>query len=289
MSPSDPPTPEDRAADAPSSDPRRPGPPDRSGQDRGTAGGDDTLAIVALALGIAALTMSFIPFYGMGFAIPLGVVALVLGLLARRRRPVGRRMATAGAVTGGLALVVTVVVVIGMMFPFWGFRERATIEATATETVGVPADVEAVEQPDGPHDPAAPPPPVEVDPQPVEPPPRALEDATGEVELAIDGHEIFLELAVCTVGHNHGASFLRGEGPDGRILVQTGAARATADILLVVAPGDKAVRVLVGTQRGTTTSQRSTMIDRRRLEVVGTLRDALDNEPVEIRLVALCS
>jgi hypothetical protein len=249
--------------------------------------GDDTLAIVALALGIAALVMSFIPFYGMGMAIPLGIVALVLGLLARSRRSSGQGMAAVGAVTGGLALVVTVAMVLAMFFPFWGFSREASISVTATEAVEIPL-VDVVEYPEATPDPDAPPSRAAVEPGPSDPTLDALSDASGTAELTIAGDRAVLDLTECTIGGRHGG-FLRGSGPAGRILLRAGGTHGSAfDVLLVVEPDGEQVRVFVGAQRGSSVRERSTMTDRRRLELTGRLRDALDDEAHEIHLVADC-
>lgn len=261
--------------------------PSHAGSHEHADRGDDTLAIVALALGIAALAMSFIPFYGMGLAIPLGIVALVLGLLSRSRRSSGQGMATVGAVTGGLALVVTVAMVLVMFFPFWGFSRESSISTTATETVVAPP-VDVVQHPDATPDPDAPPTRTEVDPGPSDPTADALTDATGTAELTIAGDRIVIDLAECSIGGRRGA-FLRGSGSAGRILLRVGQMHGSAfDVLLVVEPDSERAWVFAGSQRGSSASERSTITDRRRLELAGSLRDVLDDEVVEVHLAAEC-
>lgn len=255
-----------------------------SGADR-DGGSSDTLAIVALAMGIAALVMSAIPFYGMMTALPLGVVALVIGVLARRRTS-SRGLATAGAVTGGLAVTVVVVWIAVMFLPLRGFGSEIGVRTTAeSETVHAPApDIEDAEPPA--HDP----PPVEVDPGGSDLAPGALEDATGEVELELDGEQRTFELTGCAIGQTAAGHSLRGHGPDGGILVRVGdTVGPGANVLVVIEDGDHPTRVLLGGQRGGSQSERSTVIDRRRFELEGGLRDALDDAPLEIRLVATCS
>ena len=55
------------------------------------------MGIAALVLGIIGLIVSIIPFVGM-YALPLTVLALLLGALGMRKRP--RGLATAGVVLG---------------------------------------------------------------------------------------------------------------------------------------------------------------------------------------------
>lgn len=251
-------------------------------------GGDDTLPIVALALGVTALVSGLVPFYGMGLALPLGVVAIVLGVLARRRRPSGRGMATAGAVCGAVGLVVAAVWIVVMFLPLGGFRSETAITAesmTAPPRVEVAPEVpsapgmESGADPDG-----LPPRHVEAAPADPGPPPGALVDASGSAEVTLDGSEQHLELTDCTLGDGHGG-YLRGSGPDGRLLLRTGGG---AGILLVVEPSGEEPLVLIGEQRGGSSSQRSGLIDRRRIELSGELRGALDDTPVAVQFEATC-
>lgn len=247
----------------------------------------DTLAIVALALGIAALVMSAIPFYGVGFALPLGVVALVLGILARRRRPTGKGMATAGAATGGLALVVTSVWLVTMFAPWWGFRSDVTVHTSsesAAESVP-PGDSAEVEAPEGDGEPLE----VETAPDATAPPADALEDATGEVELSIAGDERHLQLSGCSIGERFGDVRLRGRGPDGRIVLRTSDVSGSGlDVLLVVDLDEDEPRVLTGTRTGSGHRSGPSLSDRRRIEVAGGMRDALDDGRVDVHLVVSC-
>ncbi len=271
-------------------------PPAESSDGTAAGAGDDgrasqdTLAIVVFALGVASLALSAIPFYGSFLAVPLGLVAVVLGLVARRDADAGRGFATAGLVSGGVALLIAVAWIVTMVFPFWGMRSETSIRAgeTAVEHVGSP------EQPIGTPD-ATPgsdgdPGPAEVGPGDPPPPAGALEDATGDVEITLDDEEHHLELSDCTLGEERGHTYLRGSGPDGRLVLRVGAPGVgSAEVLLVVERDAAATQVFVGEQRGFTSGERSTMFDRRRIELVGSLRRALDDEPVGIELVATCS
>jgi hypothetical protein len=51
---------------------------------------------------------------------------------------------------------------------------------------------------------------------------------------------------------------------------------------------DGPVRTLTATQAGTSYQERSTMFDRRRVEVTGTMRDLLDDQEAEAELVVTC-
>lgn len=261
-----------------------PGPEDGSAPPAG--GGDDTLPIVALALGVTALVSGLVPFYGMGLALPLGVVAIVLGVLARRRRSSGRGMATAGAVCGAVGLVVAAVWIAAMFVPLWGFRSETAITA---ESMPAPPHIEAApEVPSAPGESGADPDDlpsrhVETVPDPG-PPPDALVDASGSAEMTLDGRERRLELTDCTIGDGPGG-YLRGSGPDGRVLLRTGGG---AGILLVVEPSGEEPLVLIGEQRGVSSSQRGGAIDRRRIELSGELRGAFDDTPVAVHFEATC-
>ncbi|HSK21900.1 MAG TPA: DUF4190 domain-containing protein [Egicoccus sp.] len=76
-----------------------------------TTGGTDGVAVAALVIGILSLLTSWFVIGGLG-----GVIALVLGLVAlgriKRNRSGGRGMAITGVVTGALAIIVAIVVVI---------------------------------------------------------------------------------------------------------------------------------------------------------------------------------
>lgn len=62
------------------------------------------LAITSMVTGISSLVFTFVPFVNFG----LSVVAVIFGILALKKR-VGKGMAIAGVVTGGVGLLSTVV------------------------------------------------------------------------------------------------------------------------------------------------------------------------------------
>ena len=67
------------------------------------------LAIAALVLGILALLGSWIPIINIG-SLLLGLVAVILAVVALRRKAGGRGLSLGGLITGGLAIVVSGVV-----------------------------------------------------------------------------------------------------------------------------------------------------------------------------------
>jgi hypothetical protein len=229
-------------------------------------------------------------------------VGLGGGVRARRGAGGGGGYATAGLTTGGVALAVTAVWFVSVVAPFWGDRTATSIRAgeTAVEMVQPPetgvVEAPATPAPDERPDPDAEPGP-DAEPDPIEllpgdagPPRGALEDGTGDVTLSLDGDELHLELTDCALGDGDGRGSLRGTGPDGRLLLRSGDHDlGHAGLLLVVEPDGASPRVLVGQVRGYTEQRRSTMFDRRRIELDGELRDALDDEPVAVSLLAACS
>ena len=71
------------------------------------------MAIIALVLGIVALLIAWIPVVNF-FAIVLGIVALILGFIAMKKSAElgGRGMAIGGIVTGGLALLGSILMIV---------------------------------------------------------------------------------------------------------------------------------------------------------------------------------
>jgi|GEM_PF-2569079 len=61
------------------------------------------MGIAALVLGILGLVVSIIPFIGM-YALPLAVIAVILGALGRKKIPSG--LATAGLILGLLGTAI---------------------------------------------------------------------------------------------------------------------------------------------------------------------------------------
>ncbi len=78
----------------------------------GTSGPSSGLAIGALAAGVVALLMFWCAFIG----VPVGIAAVVLGVVALNKVKAGtgggRGLALAGVITGGLAILVSVVLVV---------------------------------------------------------------------------------------------------------------------------------------------------------------------------------
>jgi hypothetical protein len=73
-----------------------------------TTSASNTLAIIALVLGVVAILSAFIPFIGAALALPSGLAAAVLGLVARTRATSlgGGGLALAGVITGTLGVVI---------------------------------------------------------------------------------------------------------------------------------------------------------------------------------------
>lgn len=264
------------------------------------SGRGENLAIAALVLGITALVCSVVPIYGTAFAIPLGVPAIVLGILARKRVKTGRGMATGGLVCGALGLVVSVVWAGFFLFPIFSTEGSATIIRTGVESGRVAPPVGAVTRtppstgspPSFPEALPVPSPPSDL-PLPVEPPPGHpsldVEEGSGAVEVSIDGTDRHLELEECDMALDGLRAYLRGSGPDGQILLQhLDGGTGDAGVLLILQPGEDSL-VLIGDSRGGSTSQGFDLFDRRRIELTGTMQTAFAQEAVDVNLVATCS
>jgi hypothetical protein len=82
------------------------------------AGPGNPAAVVALVLGILALVLVIFTFGVLSFlTLPLGIVAIVLGVLGRRKVERGetfqhRGLATGGLITGAIATVISLIAVI---------------------------------------------------------------------------------------------------------------------------------------------------------------------------------
>jgi hypothetical protein len=86
----------------------QPGGPGPAGQ----TGGSNRMALAALVLGIGAFVLSLVPVLGAFLAIPLGIVAIILGVLGHRRAKrttSGIGLAVGGLVTGMLAILIALV------------------------------------------------------------------------------------------------------------------------------------------------------------------------------------
>ncbi len=95
----------------------------RAGRAQGTDGygapstGNDGMAIAALVVGVISLLIAWIPFVGL-LGVVGGIVALVLGIVARKRitrtRAEGGGLAVGGIVTGAIALVLGLAITVGL-------------------------------------------------------------------------------------------------------------------------------------------------------------------------------
>lgn len=270
------------------------GRPDYRAEDT-APGRNENLAITALVLGITALVFSAVPVYGTVFALLLGVPAIVLGVLARKRVPTGRSMATGGLVCGVVGLVVSMAWAAAFMTPFFS---RAVGSATVIRT-GVESGSQVVPEITRPPDgapgssqggtlPPPPDPPFAVEP-PSGYPPLDVQEGEGELDLTIDGRERHLELEECDMALDGLRAYLRGTGPDGSVLLQQiDESPGEPGVLLVVDLPDGETMVFTGDSRGGGSSQGFDLFDRRRVEVTGAMQTAFDEEAVDVHLVATC-
>ena len=84
-----------------------------------TPSASNTLAIIALVLGIIAILTAFIPFLGAAIALPSGLAAVVLGLVGRTKAKSlgGGGLALTGVITGALGIVIALLwFVVGGLF-----------------------------------------------------------------------------------------------------------------------------------------------------------------------------
>lgn len=88
-----------------STPPPAPGPPAPGPAGQPAAGSG--MSITALILGIVAVALAFIPLVPI-LPVGLGIAAIVLGILGRKRQ--GRGMATAGLWLGVAAIVISIVI-----------------------------------------------------------------------------------------------------------------------------------------------------------------------------------
>jgi hypothetical protein len=102
--------------------------------------GSNGLAIAALIVGILAVGSAFVPLFGMIVALPGGVAAIVLGVLARKRVPQvgGGGLAMAGIITGAAGIVIALVWALLVAVVF------TQVEADLQDTFG---DLERLEAP----------------------------------------------------------------------------------------------------------------------------------------------
>lgn len=270
-------------------------------------------ATVAMALGIAALATGLLPYSGM-LALPLGIVALVLGLLSWSGPERGR--AIAGAITGGLGVVVSVAWVALMYAPFLGGGLFGASERTFSSSASMSGVDEAVvdPRPADPHDPEAlgddlgPDPEGDLDPDTDEVAPEASEDdrdevvsepgpgdpdrsgevfeGSGSVTADLDGEEHAFDLEACVIDDRGAEVTAHGDGDGGRALLRVEMSR----LLVVLEPRGEATTVLEGRQRGMRASSGGGIGDRRSVTIEGEFRSPWDERSeVSGRVELACS
>lgn len=138
-------TDENTAPEAASPQPAQPAPAQPASSGQG-------MAIAALALGIVALLLSFLP-WGIGFvAMLLGVPALILGIIVLAKKKPGKGKALTGLILGAAAAVVAVVATVSSIaLTSWLFSDTETPETSETSesTEPTPEPTEAAEIPEG--------------------------------------------------------------------------------------------------------------------------------------------
>jgi hypothetical protein len=250
-----------------------------------------TLAPIALALGVAGMVLGLVPFYGMLFGLPLSVIALVLGLVARRRPWESRRQAMAGIITASIGLLLMAAWAGALFWNVLGFGQFSSETSMQVGVDEVVVDeVEVHPGPDaeeGPSTPAEDAPPLEV--HPTDPGPELRSGLSGDAVFTIDEvtHQLTLEPCALSGGHTRGV-LVRGDGPDGRLVVaQPGELGSLlVDLDVIDGPSD----VLVGNVHGTSHSGRSggLVAERHRFEIEGELTNLHDDEPVPVHLEVTC-
>ena len=100
--------------------------------------GTDGVAIAALVTGIVGILASLVPFIGALFSLPLGLAAIVCGIVALRRG-VQRGLGIAGLVMGVVAFLITIAWW-ALLIPFrnWqGFEEFGNLSVGLLHTIGL--------------------------------------------------------------------------------------------------------------------------------------------------------
>ena len=250
-----------------------------------------TLAPIALAMGLAGMLLGLVPFYGMFFGLPLSVIALVLGLVARSRPWESRRQALAGIVTASLGLLLMAAWAGALFWNVLGFGQFSSETSMQVGVDGVMVDeIEAHPGPDAAETPLEPPEAASApEVHPTDPGPALRTGLSGEAVLTIDEvtHRMTLEPCALSRGHTRGV-LVRGEGPDGRLVVaQPG---GFGSLLVDFDVTDGPTGVLVGEVRGTSRSGRDggLLVERHRFEVDGELTNLHDDETVPVHLEITC-
>jgi hypothetical protein len=251
-----------------------------------------TLAPIALALGLAGMLLGLVPFYGMVFGLPLSVIALVLGLVARSRPWESRRQALAGIVTASLGLLLMAAWAGALFWNVLGFGQFSSetsmqvgVDQVVVDEIEAPtvseSDEVAPESPDG----GSPP---EV--RPTDPGPTLRTGLSGEAVVTIDEvtHRLTLEPCALSRGHTRGV-LVRGDGPDGRLVVaQPG---EFGSLLIDMDVTDDPTGPLIGQVHGTSRSGRDgrLFVEGQRFEVDGDLMNLHDDEAVPVHLEVTCN
>lgn len=262
-------------------------------QEQGAGRPTGSLAPVALGLGIAGVVIGLVPFYGLFMAVPMSVVGLVLGLVARSRPWESRRQATGGIVAGGLGLLVTLVWVGTFAGNMLGIGEMSS---ESSMEVGTAMDVEAADEPPG--DEVTDTAPGEPDDGPTEVVPgdrgSALrEGLSGDAELELGDRAESMRLEECALTAAPSPDLLvRGQGPDGRMAVAAGRGGMERRVVLSLELDGAAPATYVGEVLSAGSTRRGDggpFGGGHQLELEGELQDLHSGETVDIHLTVTCS
>lgn len=249
-----------------------------------------SLAPVALGLGIAGLLMGLIPFYGSFFALPLSIVAVVLGLTARGRPHESRPQATGGLVTGTLGLLAVAGWIAWMAWSqlgFGSFVSETSIEVESGQALAPPAPTATA--------PGAPDEPTPHADGPTAVTPGAshgelVSGLSGQAELSVGGQQTTLELTDCALAPRSDTEvLLRGEGPDGRLVAAQ--ARHSGALVLDIEVADGPRGTYLGHVRGLSSrgGGGGLIKERRQFAVAGELRELHSGDTVDVDITATCS
>lgn len=246
-----------------------------------------SLAPTALGLGLAGLVVALVPFYGLFTGLPLTVVALVLGLVARSRPWESRGQALAGIIAGAVGLLVSLAWLASFAF---GLGLGSTSSQTSI-SVGTEAEVAtdpSRRPPDEGHVPEGEGP---VAVAPGDPGPQVETGLSGGASLTVGATSRTLTLEECALAQATTRGVLaRGQGPDGRLAVSSSG--GMGQLVLALDTCDQ----LAGTYTGEITASGTTrhgggglLGDDHEFELDGQLRDLHTTESVEIALTVSCS
>jgi hypothetical protein len=247
-----------------------------------------TLAPIALALGLAGMLLGLVPFYGMVFGLPLSVIALVLGLVARSRPWESRRQALTGIVTASLGLLLMAAWAGALFWNVLGFGQfssETSMQVGVDQVVVDEFESPTVSEPDEVAPDGGPPPEV----RPTDPGPKLRTGLSGGAVVSIDEVTYRLTLEPCALSRGHTRGVLvRGDGPDGRLVVaQPG---DFGSLLIDMDVADAPTGPLVGQVHGTSRSGRDggLFVAGHRFEVDGDLMNLHDDEAVPVHLEVTC-